>query len=81
MLYALYVTWNDTPPAHLQLARIASFLGAATGVKPPRTAGKPTGQQTMTADDEAFLAGLPVRPMPKVMSRDEYLAQRENAGG
>lgn len=83
-LLALYAAWNDAPPAHLALARIAQYLEAGLGIKgapaaPRRGASVNPAAGAATGQEFAALAAWPTAPATKYMTAEEYLAQREQA--
>lgn len=64
--------WRSTPPAHLQLLRIAAALGLK-----PEAAG-PTQQTSREAME--FLGGMPTAVMPNILTPAEYLANKAKNG-
>lgn len=68
--------WDESPPAHLQLARIAAMLGAATGAKAPTAGRGGAARPPPTSDELAALDALPTAPVTKYLTPDEYLARR-----
>lgn len=70
-LKALSAYWDSSPPQHIQLARIAAFLGIKTG-KNEDAQETPDGQIT------ELMQTFPTGELPKVMTPEEYLAKMES---
>lgn len=62
--------WRTSPPLHLM---VAAYLG----IKPAPVALVPPANDEQAA---ALIEMFGVRPMPKIMTAEEYLARRENHG-
>lgn len=80
---SLYAVWDDAPPTHVTLARIARHLEAGLGIKASQPAprrGAPVGAQGTDAE-VAALAAMPTVPATRYMTSAEYLAQREHLHG
>lgn len=67
--YALAVSWREIPPADIQLARIAAFLGIKTS-KDTRASPVHTSAQT----------GAPVSPQNHDASTEAGISQLQQAG-
>lgn len=83
-LRALYDEWVECPPTPLALARIGAYLRAALGIREAPSVPVRGAAPAPTDEEQAVLASLPTRPMPRIMQPDEYLAmraqQQEQAG-
>lgn len=75
-LEAMQAYWRDCPPAHIQLARIASALGVKTK---PASEGNAAPEQNDNADLQQLMATMPHGAMPAIMSTEDYL--RKKHGG
>lgn len=62
------------PPLPVQLARLANYFGFA-----PKDQDIPESQtpQQMEEQGAALLDMFPMAPVPKIMSAEEYLRQKE----
>lgn len=67
MVGALTAYWDTTPPAHIQLYRIAAYLGAVP---------KPEVKQQPEQQAHALMEQFPTAVMPKILTPEEYLEQR-----
>lgn len=72
-LEALNRQWRDFPPLAVQLRRLSQYFG----MKPDASENAPASDSEKQAEQSMQLAEMfEVRPMPKIMSQEEYLAQR-----
>jgi len=80
-LVALNAHWRRFPPPVVQLARIASMVGALLGID-----SKPQPEQNRIepASDEqnaSLLGAFPLQPAQRYITAQEYLAARNTSNG
>lgn len=71
MVQALSRYWRQYPPPQVQLARITAWMGYKAAREPD-----PSPAQEIDSDAAEYLGAFPVQPMPRIMSADEYKAQK-----
>lgn len=69
-LAALTHQWNELPPASIQLARFASYIGYKNEKQ------KTNNQEAEEMFKSMVESAAPISSMPKVMSPDEYLRKK-----
>lgn len=75
--FAMMAYWEEFPPAHLQLRRIAQFLGVR--LEAPKAVEQAAGQAEENSPQavEQALGAMPTMRLPKILTPEEYLAQRK----
>lgn len=71
-LDALGKYWRETPPVHIQTARIAAFLGIKTKDAEPLASTPQANEQQA----QELMGSFPVGNMPKILTREEYLQKK-----